>query len=113
MKSECWVDIHEFGGCYLGETGYPGLSDSQIKEKYPTVDLPKDVDLSKGWWKLDRKETEDELKDRVKRVVDRLKELAIGHDENHTVLLISHGAFLNYFFSTLTQSECLVDSKIF
>jgi broad specificity phosphatase PhoE len=74
------------------------------------IDLPPDVDLSKGWWKSETKETEEELKDRIKRIMDRLKEMAQKVDENYTILLISHGAFLNYFFSTLTQSECFLDS---
>lgn len=69
------------------------------------------MDLSKGWWKSENKETEDELKERIKRIMDRLKEMAMKVDENHTILLISHGAFLNYFFSTITQSECFLDSK--
>lgn len=83
----------------------------QIKQKYSNIKLPEGVDLSIGWWKSENKETEDELKERVKRVLDRLKDLSMNLDENSTILLVSHGAFLNYFFSTLTQSECLVDSK--
>ena len=80
--------------------------------KYPTIELPDNFDLSKGWWKSDHKETEEELKDRIKRIMDRLKDIAITVDNDYTILLISHGVLLNYFFSTLTQSECLVDSNI-
>ena len=44
--------------------------------------------------------------------MERLKLMAGKVDNDYTILLISHGAFLNYFFSYLTQSECLLDSKV-
>lgn len=31
IPTELWVDIHEFGGCYLGETGFPGMNDTQVE----------------------------------------------------------------------------------
>ena len=109
---EVMVDIHEFGGAYIGDQGKPGLNSKEIAETVPRVLLP-DLDLTNGWWKLETKETEEGFRERVKRVSSKLKEIAANKDEDYTVCLVTHGLFLNAFFNLLLNCEFLVESKLF
>ena len=105
------IDIHEFGGCYLGEEGKPGANDKEILEILPRVIIPSNTDISKGWWLSDKKETEEMFKDRIKRVLNKLKDIAHSNDEDYTICLVTHTNFLNGFFSVIFNCELLVDSN--
>jgi broad specificity phosphatase PhoE len=108
---ELMVDLHEYGGCHIDDTGRPGMTDKHILELVPRVTIPSDVDLSNGWWKSDNKETEEEFKQRIRRVAQKLRDLAGSSDEDYTVCIVSHALFMNSFFTSLIASEFLVESK--
>jgi hypothetical protein len=111
VSEEIIVDIHEYGGVYQKDKIYPGMNKTEITELFPNVIIPDSVDISKGWWKGDTKESEESFKDRVKRVLIKLKEMATSCEEDYTICIISHGLFLNAFFSLLTNVDYLVESN--
>jgi broad specificity phosphatase PhoE len=112
LPIELFVDIHEFGGVYIGDQVHTGMTDIEIREFIPRINIPEDVDIKSGWWKLNKKETEEGFKERVKRAITKMKEIAVANQDDYTICIISHGLFLNALFTVLTQCELLVDSKI-
>lgn len=108
---ELFLEIHEFGGVYKGVDGMPGMNADEIKAKVPEIIIPNEDSLMFGWWKSDTKETEEAFKDRVKKAINKLKDLAKVSEEDYTVCIITHGLFMNAFFSSMLGCELLVDSK--
>ena len=47
---EAFLEIHEVGGIYLEEKGFPGLNLEEIKKNFPDILIPNDIDISKGWY---------------------------------------------------------------
>ena len=110
---ECMVDIYEYGGIFMGEKGYPGMTEKEMKELFPDIKLPEGVDLSKGWYTKDHKETEEEFKNRIKEVIKIFKDMAQkSEDDNYTVCFVSHNDFLNGLFSFLNNMAIVVKNQL-
>ena len=113
VKKECIPSLHEYKGIYLNDKVYPGMTEKEIKELCPDIKLPENMDLSKGWYDKDHKETEEEFKKRLKEVINMFKEMAQNcEDENYTVCFISHNDFLNGFFSMLNNASFVVNNQL-
>jgi len=110
---ELLIDLHEIGGIFhkSEEKVYKGLGKIQIIEKLPNISIEQGHDLDDGWWKEDSLENEIKFFERIKRVILKLKEIAIKNEENYTICLITHSLFMNGFFSILTNTEVLMNSK--
>jgi broad specificity phosphatase PhoE len=107
-----WVDLHEFGGLFVDEIIIPGMNSEQIKAI--SVDIKfEDLDLDSGWWKTGLRESDEAFKDRIKRIVSRLKEMAAQFDDEYTIALITHGFVLNAVFTILNNCELLYNSIIY
>ena len=113
VQKECIPSLHEYKGIYLNDKVYPGMTEKEIKELCPDIKLPENMDLSKGWYDKDHKETEEEFKKRLKEVINMFKEMAQNcEDENYTVCFISHNDFLNGFFSMLNNASFVVNNQL-
>ena len=113
VPKECIPSLHEYKGIYLNDKVYPGMTEKEIKELCPDIKLPENMDLSKGWYDKDHKETEEEFKKRLKEVINMFKEMAQNcEDENYTVCFISHNYFLNGFFSMLNNARFVVNNQL-
>jgi broad specificity phosphatase PhoE len=113
VPKECIPSLHEYKGIYLNDKVYPGMTEKEIKELCPDIKLPENMDLSKGWYDKDHKETEEEFKKRLKEVINMFKEMAQNcEDENYTVCFISHNDFLNGFFSMLNNVSFVVNNQL-
>ena len=62
VPKECIPSLHEYKGIFLNDKVYPGMTEKEIKELCPDIKLPENMDLSKGWYDKDHKETEEEFK---------------------------------------------------
>ena len=113
IPKEAIIDLYEYGGIYLENKSYPGLTEKEIKEQFPDVILPKE-DIKNGWYLKDHKETENEFRDRLKSVINMFKSMAKNseEDENYTVCIISHRDFLNGFYSLLNSSNFVVNNQL-
>ena len=113
VPKECIPSLHEYKGIFLNDKVYPGMTEKEIKELCPDIKLPENMDLSKGWYDKDHKETEEEFKKRIKEVINMFKEMAQNcEDENYTVCFISHNDFLNGFFSMLNNVSFVVNNQL-
>ena len=113
VPKECIPSLHEYKGIFLNDKVYPGMTEKEIKELCPDIKLPENMDLSKGWYDKDHKETEEEFKKRLKEVINMFKEMAQNcEDENYTVCFISHNDFLNGFFSMLNNANFVVNNQL-
>jgi broad specificity phosphatase PhoE len=113
VPKECIPSLHEYKGIYLNDKVYPGMTEKEIKELCPDIKLPENMDLSKGWYDKDHKETEEEFKKRLKEVINMFKEMAQNcEEENYTVCFISHNDFLNGFFSMLNNASFVVNNQL-
>ena len=113
VQKECIPSLHEYKGIFLNDKVYPGMTEKEIKELCPDIKLPENMDLSKGWYDKDHKETEEEFKKRLKEVINMFKEMAQNcEDENFTVCFISHNDFLNGFFSMLNNASFVVNNQL-
>ena len=113
VPKECIPSLHEYKGIFLNDKVYPGMTEKEIKELCPDIKLPENMDLSKGWYDKDHKETEEEFKKRLKEVINMFKEMAQNcEDENYTVCFISHNDFLNGFFSMLNNASFVVNNQL-
>jgi len=108
---ELMIDLHEFIGINkdINETNFKGLNKLQVLENFPNLEI--NEDLNDGWLKEDTQETETKFFERVKKVIVRFKEMAVKSDDEYTVCIITHSLFLNCFFSILTNTEILMNSK--
>ena len=113
IPKECIPSLHEYGGIFLGDKIYPGLTEKEIKELCPDIKLPEKIDLSKGWYNKDHRETEEEFRKRLKEVINMFKEMAQNcKEENYTVCFIGHNDFLDGFFSMLNNSNFVVNNQL-
>lgn len=102
IKPEIWVDIHEGGGVFLKdengiETGYPGITRSQITVDYPDYGIPETI-TENGWWDITRgEEKPDDFMLRVVRVAQVIYKWANQQEVhgNDRIALVSHGLFLS------------------
>ena len=106
IPKEAFLEIHEVGGIYLEKKGFPGLNLEEIKKNFPDIIIPNDIDISKGWYLCEHKETFEEAKNRTKNVINKLKEMAVNcEDDNYTICLITHEDFSNGFYSLLNGTD--------
>ena len=113
IPRECIPILYEYGGIFLGNKGYPGMNEKEMKEQFPKVKLPEGVDLSKGWYDKDHKETEEEFRNRIKEVIKMFKDMAQNCEkDNYTVCFISHNDFLNGLFSLLNGANFVVNNQL-
>ena len=113
IRKECVPSLHEYKGIYLGNKVFPGMTDKEIKEICPDIKLPENIDLSKGWYDKDHKETEEEFRKRLKEVINMFKEMAQNcEEENYTVCFIGHNDFLNGFFSLLNNAAFVANNQL-
>ena len=100
-------------GAYYSARPAAGLTEKEIKELCPDIKLPEKIDLSKGWYNKDHRETEEEFRKRVKEVINMFKEMAQNcKEENYTVCFIGHNDFLDGFFSMLNNSNFVVNNQL-
>ncbi len=113
VPKECIPSLHEYKGIYLNDKVYPGMTEKEIKELCPDIKLPENMDLSKGWYDKDHKETEEEFRNRLKEVIKMFKDMAQNcDDENYTVCFISHNDFLNGLLSLLNNANFVVNNQL-
>ena len=113
IPRECLPIIHEMGGIFMGDKGYPGLTEKEMKEMFPEVKIPEGVDFSKGWYNKEYKETEEEFRNRVKEAIKIFKDMAQNsEDENYTICFITHHDFLDGLMSLLNSSNFTVKNQL-
>ncbi|OED39401.1 hypothetical protein AB833_15865 [Chromatiales bacterium (ex Bugula neritina AB1)] len=96
-KPQIWTELYEVGGCYDGHLpgqmiGAPGLSRSQLQERYPEYIIPDDID-DNGWFRLENAETHAQAAVRAEQQAERLLETFYGQDI--VVLCLIHADFKN------------------
>lgn len=102
MKAEVWVDVHELGGLFMvdehdKETGFPGLTRSEMSAKFPDYVLPDDI-TEKGWWGVEKGlERPPNFTARAMRVYEQLQERS-SSDER--IGIVSHGGFIDLLIKT-------------
>jgi broad specificity phosphatase PhoE len=102
-----WVDLHEYGGRLDGKSG---LNTEEIKACSADIKFEDNVDLDSGWWKYELRESDEAFKERVKKVITKLKEMSSQLEDDYTICLITHGYFLNAVFTILNNCELLYNS---
>jgi 2,3-bisphosphoglycerate-dependent phosphoglycerate mutase len=107
LQPEVWVEIHEHGGLFShmagnqhGDdiTGHPGLSRSEMLDRFPGYFLPPAVSET-GWWTQTREEMSG-CHARAIAVARRLTERA-AENGNDRIALVSHGTFLDSLLKAL------------
>lgn len=97
------TDLHEWGGLYekdeeTGERfGIPGSDRSFFESTFPRVQLPEDFNEN-GWWSRPY-ETPEMVPLRARSVLTWLTKK--HRDTDDSVLLVSHGGFINHLVSTI------------
>jgi 2,3-bisphosphoglycerate-dependent phosphoglycerate mutase len=98
-----WEEIHEQGGIWSQDetSGQPlgraGRKRAEFASRFPACQLPDYFD-DNGWWNRPVEDHETTL-DRARRFVTQLKER--HGDTDHSVAIVSHGAFYNYLLGVL------------
>lgn len=98
-------DLHEVGGVYLRDPetelniGLPGKKPSELKLAYPHLEFVQKVD-EEGWYN-EPYESDEQAHARAQRLVKWLMDKHLYTD--HVVVLVSHGAFFNYFMTKLLR----------
>jgi 2,3-bisphosphoglycerate-dependent phosphoglycerate mutase len=98
-------DLHEVGGVYLKDpetelnVGLPGKKPSELKLTYPDLQFVQKVD-EEGWYNQPY-ELDEQAHTRAQRLVNWLMEKHYYTDD--VVILVSHGAFFNYFMTKLLR----------
>ena len=92
LTPEVRVDLHEFGGCVAGArlrelTGRPGMTRSQLEDRYPGIKVPAAID-EQGWWKCKPYETDRLARRRAARLLRRTRE-EFGHS-GERVAYVTH-----------------------
>ncbi len=98
-------DLHEVGGVYLKDPetelniGLPGKKPSELKIAYPRLQFVEELN-AQGWYNASY-ETDEQAHVRARRVVGWLMDQY--RYTNKTAVLVSHGAFFNYFMNELLK----------
>lgn len=102
MKPKVWTDCFEVGGMWSeGGTENRGLTRTQMKDLFPTYELPEDVS-EQGWYQLNGKETLEQACQRVAKTSDRLRAMASVSDRlNGTLLLLTHHDHIDLLLQAL------------
>lgn len=104
MPPEVWVDIHEWGGIFLdhgderGIVGYPGMSRSDIEERFGGYVIPATIG-EEGWWDPSRgQEQSSAAQGRAIGVAEALWERVA---EESRIALVAHGGFIDSLLKAL------------
>jgi 2,3-bisphosphoglycerate-dependent phosphoglycerate mutase len=103
IKPEVWVDIHEVGGLFLADEegqsrGFPGLTTTQMSEKFPGYVLPETI-TDTGWWDITKGlEHPPDFIGRAVRVALAIRERS--HTDER-IALVAHAAFLDLLIKAL------------
>jgi broad specificity phosphatase PhoE len=104
LQPEVWPAIHEHGGTFRGDphagevSDLHGLTRAEMAAQFPGYHLPEAVGEA-GWWRGGY-ETIEECDVRATAVAAHLRAMAALAPEA-TVLLVTHGTFLDRFFKAL------------
>ena len=98
LDPEIWVDLHEECGIWMdGVDTLPGMTRSEIADRFPRVQIPEAIGEA-GWWNRP-KETEPEWIERAQRVADKL--WADFGDTDERIAMVVHGGFIKDLVSAL------------
>jgi broad specificity phosphatase PhoE len=104
IDPEIWLDVHEEGGIWLteadGTVGYPGITRSEIEDRFPGFVIP-DTITESGWWNRPI-ETQEQWKARAARVAKTLHEQHADTDDR--IAIVNHGGFANDLLHALFQN---------
>ena len=109
LRPMVWPDVHEQYGIWLdkedgkGPVGLPGLSRSEILDRFADYDLPDEIG-EEGWWNRSV-ETEEQWRARAVRVACELRS-GIG-DAGERVAVVGHGGFTNELMHELVGRAVL------
>ena len=109
IRAEVWIEVHEEGGIWLdkddgrGPVGYPGMTRSEVKARFPDYVLPTEM-AEVGWWNRP-KETEEEWRARAGRVAAELRGRFGGTQER--IGIVTHGGFANHFLHALLHNGAI------
>lgn len=100
-----WVDWHEVGGVYKGDSaeggieGLPGKPRSYYTQRFPHLRLPENLGEG-GWWNREPETVAESLL-RARRVLDVLTQRHGGSSDN--VGVVTHGGFYNSLMCVLLE----------
>lgn len=115
LKTEVWVDVHEYGGIFLEDpdgvfTGYPGMTRPQILAKFPDYLLP-DLVSDAGWWDSALGQED------APRFISRAIKVALALNERRAtddhIAIIAHAAFLDALTKALLNQLPLKPRAMF
>ncbi len=119
LQPEVWADIHEHGGIFHGNprTGeglvfHPGMTRSQIEQRFPGYRLP-DAITEEGWWRGDYEDMP-ACYARAIRTARRLRQRAEENREqelDEALALVSHGTFIDSLLKALFHQ--IPDRRLF
>jgi broad specificity phosphatase PhoE len=108
IDPKVWPDLYEVGGVYsnelnstdangvIGTVGHSGLTRSHMRTEFPNYILDDSV-TDRGWYTLSTKETKEQGRARIERVLQTLRNQVEAASEDRTILLVVHGDFIDYF----------------
>jgi 2,3-bisphosphoglycerate-dependent phosphoglycerate mutase len=109
LQPHLWLDLHEHGGMFLGNprtgeelTIFPGLTRSEIGEKFPGYVIPDEVSDS-GWWQGGYEDMPG-CYARATRVARELRRRALDGFEKgveERIAIVSHGTFIDSLLKAL------------
>jgi len=109
LRPHVWPDVHEQYGIWLdhddgkGPVGLPGLSRSEIADRFPEYDLPDEIGEG-GWWNRPV-ETEAQWRTRAVRVAGELR--ARFSSTNEGIAVVGHGGFTDELMHELIGRAAL------
>ncbi len=117
MRPEIRSQLYEVGGCFTGYrpgelTGQPGMTNVEIAEQFPEMQIPPDLD-DKGWYKCQPFETWDQAEQRAEQQASQLKQEFVGSGKS--VICTVHGDLIGLMMGVfcphdLSMSDTLVSN---
>jgi len=107
LVPQVWPELHEQGGCVSGPqdgdySGQPGMSDSEIRQRFPGFKVGSDID-QRGWWRSEPFEPVDEAKLRSERILDRIRQDLVPNWRR--VAVVTHGTIGRLLINTMFESR--------
>lgn len=92
-----WTEIHEISGVHDRGIGQGGMTRTEMQQQFPDYKLPDNV-TEFGWYdtKLGR-ESDKHGRQRVQSVWQHLVKMANELSEDHTIVMVVHGDFIDQF----------------
>lgn len=108
LKKSVWIETHDHGESYTKNS-----NENSEMSGYPSghhiFDNLQDLD---SYQRYIKEEPHDTFKERIKKVLSALKEMAVKNEEEHTICLIIEENFHNAIFSIINNCEFLMNSRI-